>query len=297
MNPTLKTAMACILSIIITLAIIPPVQPIAATTPPLLPAVTITFGGNTSITLTHVYQYYWPEGSRMGVYMAPHGTVTFDQMDGPTVYGLGTLYAQVPFSVADLNRLGAFDINIGRCWDTGEYLFPNYMDLVGGVYEWVAQLLINPSVDFAAFSAALDYSDAYGAGRQNLLRHSQAQIPSAPEGRVLRFVIGSTTFADGDTLRRLEAAPFIDQGRTMVPLRVIGEALGATQLDMTAGVVSFYIDGARFEMTIGQALPSQMGTPVIVEERTFVPLAFVINEIGANARWDSENRAAYVYIL
>ena len=131
-----------------------------------------------------------------------------------------------------------------------------------------------------------------------------AITPPAPEVptttpqavRVLRFPVGSTNYTDNGQLRPLDAAPFIAQDRTMVPLRVISEALGAVDLDFTAGVVSFVIDGQSFSMTVNQPLPNNMGTPVIVADRTFVPLGFIINELGATARWDSPSRVAYVYI-
>jgi len=119
--------------------------------------------------------------------------------------------------------------------------------------------------------------------------------PVATETRTLRFTIGSTTFTDNNANRTLEAAPFIQNDRTMVPLRVIGEALGATDLAHNAGVITFNINGQAFTMTVGQELPGNMGTPVIVAGRTFVPLAFIINEMGATARWDGSARAAYIY--
>jgi len=114
--------------------------------------------------------------------------------------------------------------------------------------------------------------------------------------RILRFPIGSTTFTDAGTTHTLEAAPFVANGRTMVPLRVIIEALGATDLQFVNGVVTFNLDGVAFSLPIGQELPGGMGTPVIIANRTFVPLAFIINGIDGNARWDAEARAAYVYL-
>ena len=124
------------------------------------------------------------------------------------------------------------------------------------------------------------------------------QPPSTPTtaAHTLRFAIGSTTFTDNGVSRTLEAAPFIANDRTMVPLRVIGEALGATDLAFDAGVITFNINGQAFTMTVGQALPGNMGTPEIRAGRTFVPLAFIVNEMGATARWDSGARAAYIYI-
>jgi len=121
-------------------------------------------------------------------------------------------------------------------------------------------------------------------------------MTSQPTPRTLRFTINSASFTDSGTTYDLEAAPFIAYDRTMVPLRVIIEALGATNLDFTAGVVSFILNGETITMTINQPLPGGMGTPVIVEGRTFVPLAYIANEMGATARWDGAARAAYIYI-
>jgi len=125
---------------------------------------------------------------------------------------------------------------------------------------------------------------------------TEVNDPPPAASRVLRFAIGITTYTDNGTNRTLEAAPFIQNDRTMVPLRVIGEALGATNLAHNAGVITFNINGQAFTMTVGEPLPGNMGTPVIVAGRTFVPLAFIINEMGATARWDGSARAAYIYI-
>lgn len=116
--------------------------------------------------------------------------------------------------------------------------------------------------------------------------------------RVLRFLIDSVNYTDAGQTRTLLAAPFIQNGRTMVPLRVIAEALGGENLnfDRASQTITFVIDGQGFSMVVGQELPGNMGTPVILEGTTFVPLAFVINEIGAEARWDGAARAAYVYM-
>jgi len=114
----------------------------------------------------------------------------------------------------------------------------------------------------------------------------------------LRFVIGQTTFANNGVAGTLDAAPFIQNDRTMVPLGVIVQALGATNVSFVNAtqVVSFTVDGVDFALTIGEALPGGMGTPVLLQSRTFVPLAYISLAIGAQVRWDSANRAAYVYI-
>gem|GEM_PF-2138849 len=114
--------------------------------------------------------------------------------------------------------------------------------------------------------------------------------------RVLRFEIDNTTYTDRGVSITLEAAPFIAYDRTMVPLRVIIEAMGAADVSFVDGVVSFVVQGFPISLTIGQPLPGGFGTPVIIADRTFVPLAYVMDAVGANVRWDGTNRAAYIYI-
>jgi len=120
--------------------------------------------------------------------------------------------------------------------------------------------------------------------------------PPAVAVRVLRFVIDNPIFTDDGVPFILEAAPFIAHDRTMVPLRVIVEALGATNLEFYYGHITFELEGEYFEMTIGQPLPNNLGTPVIVADRTFVPLYYIMQGIGATAYWDAPVRAAYIFI-
>jgi len=121
-------------------------------------------------------------------------------------------------------------------------------------------------------------------------------IPPPPPIRTLRFVIGNTTFYDNGIPHISDAAPFISERRTMVPLRVIGEALGATDFTHNAGVITFTLGNRSLTMSINEPLHDEMGTPVIVEGRTFVPLWFIIGEMGASTRWDGDVRAVYVYV-
>ncbi|MCL2284866.1 MAG: stalk domain-containing protein [Firmicutes bacterium] len=144
-------------------------------------------------------------------------------------------------------------------------------------------------------------SDVETMARERRLNFIAFDAPAQDElistvTRTLRFAVDNATFLDNDITHTLEAAPFIQNDRTMVPLRVISEALGAVNLTFNAGVITFVIDGQSFTMTVGKTLPGNMGMPVVVADRTFVPLAFIVSEMGATARWDSTARAAYIYV-
>jgi len=110
------------------------------------------------------------------------------------------------------------------------------------------------------------------------------------------FQIGNLTYTVNEVPRQGDAAPFIADDRTMVPLRTVAEALGATDLNFDAGVVSFSLNNRIITMTVEQTLPNNMGTPVIVAGRTFVPLRYITEEMGVSVVWNSDAYTALVII-
>lgn len=97
----------------------------------------------------------------------------------------------------------------------------------------------------------------------------------------------------------LEAAPFIKDGRTMVPLRFIAETFGAQVewIPETKGInISLNLKSAVHTIGLQVGNPTaivdgQVVTldvaPVIVNGRTFVPLRFVAEAFGAKVDWNS----------
>ena len=129
----------------------------------------------------------------------------------------------------------------------------------------------------------------------------EAVTPVTPAAEVttLRFVIGEYIFTrNGVAQDPLDAAPFIDAalGRTMVPLAAVAEGLGATVgWDRETRNVTIIRNDIRLVINVDTALPDNMGMPVIIEGRTFVPLAYVAAELGAYTRWDRNAQAVYVW--
>jgi hypothetical protein len=112
----------------------------------------------------------------------------------------------------------------------------------------------------------------------------------------LSFTIGSYDFLHNETVQQLDVAPFISQGRTMVPLRIIAESLGA-EVDWNSSTRTVIIAGREemINLTVDVPLLGDMGTPVIVNGFTFVPVRYVSETLGATVRWDGENNAVYIY--
>jgi len=99
-----------------------------------------------------------------------------------------------------------------------------------------------------------------------------------------------------------DIAPYIQDGRVLVPFRALFEALGAT---VGWDAVNRVVTGARSGKEIKLAIDSKTayvdGKPVeldvaatITGERTFVPLRFVGESLGADVSWDSASRTVKV---
>jgi hypothetical protein len=118
-------------------------------------------------------------------------------------------------------------------------------------------------------------------------------IPNTP---TLRFTIGSNNFLHNETVQQLEVAPFISQGRTMIPLRVIAESLGA-EVDWDSATRTVIITNHEeiITLTVDVPLPDDMGTPIILNGFTFVPVRYVSEKLGATIHWDGDSNAVYIY--
>ena len=101
------------------------------------------------------------------------------------------------------------------------------------------------------------------------------------------LTVGNTLFTIDGVQHQAEAPPFVAAGsRTMVPLRFIAEALGVEvgwiSETRTATVSG---NGISLSLPLDVPLPNDMGTPVLVGSRTFVPLRFIAEALGANIEW------------
>ena len=106
---------------------------------------------------------------------------------------------------------------------------------------------------------------------------------------------------DGEKLT-FDVEPALIDGRTMVPIRAIFEAMGAvvewdndTQSAIcTKGdtIVKMTIDSPTIYIN---DVPSQMDTsPVIINGRTLAPARFVAESFGYKVEWDNENAIAKI---
>ncbi len=99
-----------------------------------------------------------------------------------------------------------------------------------------------------------------------------------------------------------DVAPIIKEDRTMLPIRFIAEALGATvewdddadKVTITKGdiVIEIYI-GQPFALVNGE--PVQLDAPAFIEnDRTYLPLRFVAEALGATVLWDANTNTVTI---
>ena len=99
-----------------------------------------------------------------------------------------------------------------------------------------------------------------------------------------------------------DTKPYIDNGRTMVPIRFISEALGAkVDWNGTYKLVTITLDDVRIEQKIGKPVAIVNDQEVnfdvpatIKNDRTMVPVRFVSEALGANVEWEATSRTVII---
>lgn len=141
--------------------------------------------------------------------------------------------------------------------------------------KWHAVTHVNHLTKFAVFSAAVD-------------------------DNVIKLTIGQSAALVNGSPYTLDAVPFIDTAadRTLVPIRFVSEALGA-DVEWNAGDRQVRIADASkvLILTIGSQDVLVDGTgstidcaPEIVSDRTFVPLRFVSETLGAQVDYSAQTK-------
>ena len=115
------------------------------------------------------------------------------------------------------------------------------------------------------------------------------------EPTVITMQIGSKDVSVNEKTITNDVAPVIRNNRTLVPIRVITETLGGTvDWDDATKTVTLNIDGKEIKMTIGVILEKYGVAPTIINDRTYVPIRFVADELGAEVQWNDETKTVTV---
>lgn len=97
---------------------------------------------------------------------------------------------------------------------------------------------------------------------------------------------------------KFDVPPVIKEGRTLIPIRAISEGFDAeVEWNGEERLVSITKGEVKIVLTIGSNIAyvndvnAEIDVPAeIINNRTIVPLRFVIENMGLNVKWDSETR-------
>ena len=118
---------------------------------------------------------------------------------------------------------------------------------------------------------------------------------AAEAGKTIKLQIGSRIVNVDNEAVIYDAAPVIRNDRTLVPIRIITEALGGkVDWNGAAKEVTLSINDKEIKMTIGKMLEKYGVAPVIIDGRTFVPVRFVADELGAEVAWDEATKTVTI---
>ena len=138
----------------------------------------------------------------------------------------------------------------------------------------------------------------YGPGIIGVMFYVLPEQPVIADGTVplLLFNIGQYRYYLNGAPMISDVAPFITGNRTMVPLRVVAEALGAVpEWDSQTRTAYIHRNGDVLRLPVGVALPDGMGMPEMRNNRILVPLRFVMENFGAVPYWDAANQQVRIY--
>lgn len=135
------------------------------------------------------------------------------------------------------------------------------------------------------------YTDTHASGISNTLTLNAVKMPD--DSQQLKLKINSLDVFSTGVLEKLKVAPIIESGTTLVPLRHIGEALGAT-VEWTAEdkKATFTLGETTIIAWIGKTTALVNGKeetmplpPTLIDGNTLIPLRFIAEKLGASVQW------------
>ena len=124
---------------------------------------------------------------------------------------------------------------------------------------------------------------------------------------VIILKIGNTTFIVNGVQNTLDSPPVIKNNRTLLPIRVIIEALGGSvSWDGTEKKVTITLKETTIQLWIGKPTAKVNGTdspidatnpkvvPEIINGRTMLPLRFVTENLGCDVQWDGTTKTVTI---
>jgi hypothetical protein len=135
------------------------------------------------------------------------------------------------------------------------------------------------------------YTDSHASGISNSLTLNAVKMPD--DFQQLKLKINSRDAFSSGVLERLKVAPIIESSTTLVPLRYIGEALGAKvnwsaedkSATFTLGSTSVVVWIGKTTALVNVKEEVMALPPSLVDGNTLIPLRFIAEKLGASVQW------------
>lgn len=134
--------------------------------------------------------------------------------------------------------------------------------------------------------------------------HPNAEIVGKLEmpSTVIKMTLGKTDYTVNGMIKTMDVAPIIRNSRTMLPVRYVAEALGAEILwDGATSTATIKTAGTEIKIKVGAAEATVNGravkldSPAFIENsRTYMPVRFVAETLGATVAWDGATSTATI---
>ncbi len=138
--------------------------------------------------------------------------------------------------------------------------------------------------------------------------YSNALSLPNPQQVVIKLNLGKTAYYVNQQLLQMDAAPIIRQGRTMLPIRYVTEALGADILwEDVSKKVTISMEDKVIELWIGKNTVLLNGQEVKIDPdnpavqplimppgRAMLPLRFISENLGCQVEWDPLTQEANI---
>lgn len=124
----------------------------------------------------------------------------------------------------------------------------------------------------------------------------------AAEAVEIKMTIGENVGYVNGVANELDAAPIIRGNRTMLPVRFVAENLGAAvEWDGATSTATVKTDDVEIKIVIGKTSATVNGeavaldAPAFIENnRTYMPVRFVAENLGATVEWDGATSTATI---
>ncbi|MGE5398195.1 MAG: copper amine oxidase N-terminal domain-containing protein [Chitinophagales bacterium] len=231
----------------------------------------------------------------------------------PKVTVTGNLRVEDSFMVTDPGGLHRLVIPITRSSYTSASTITvsgiNYMVDRVVVQGDVKVKIGGPALDEVAKQAPLDLNSDFLIEVANatigLQPGSPGQIPTETKKVTVVFKIDDKQYTVDGTAKSMDVAPYVVKGRTFVPLRYAGLALGIPDKDITwdqtTKIATLCAKDAVIRVPIGQMAIYRWETKIPIDvpahiknARTMVPLRAISEAFKADVQWDSVNRTVTI---